>query len=143
MNQLFAVRHRTAAPAARRPLRSRRPVRDPPRRRPAIRPDIVFRRQREIVLVADCKYELAVAGEGKVADYYQVLSYAIALGLRDAALISHVDPADPVDDRGPVVVRGSGTRLHSWPIDLRGDAPAIDRAMAELADRVLYSAARP
>jgi 5-methylcytosine-specific restriction enzyme subunit McrC len=139
MNQLF---ERFVTDRLRRLLRGRLEVVDrfsthlDVARRLPIRPDLVFRHQEEPVFVADCKYKLAQGGEARMSDYYQALSYATALGLGDAALISHVDPADPLTDLPPALVRHAGTRLHSWPIDLRGDPVDIDRSMLTLADRV-------
>ncbi len=51
-----------------------------------MRPDLVFYRRGRPVLVADIKYKLTDEGVGRTGDYYQLLAYSTAIGLRSGVL---------------------------------------------------------
>lgn len=105
-----------------------------------IRPDLLLIRHGTPVLVADVKYK-AVESVADVAraDLYQVTSYATALGLESAALITcGVAPDLPEQ----ITVRESGVRIRVLPLDLSGDHVAHTAAIRNLADALLAVAPR-
>ena len=96
----------------------------------AMRPDLVFSRHGERLLVADIKYKaVETLAETSRADLYQVTSYAAALGLPVAALITcGVGPDLPEE----MVVRNAGVRIRVIPVDLGGDQRALASAIRGL-----------
>jgi 5-methylcytosine-specific restriction enzyme subunit McrC len=97
----------------------------------AMRPDLVFRRGGELALVADVKYKaVATVAEAARADLYQVTSYATALGLDSAALITCGIAPDLPE---AMVVRNAGIRIRVIPVDLGGDHLALADATGALA----------
>lgn len=56
-----------------------------------MRPDLVFYRRGQPVLVADIKYKLTDDGLGRNADYYQLLAYCTALDIEAGVLIYSAD----------------------------------------------------
>jgi 5-methylcytosine-specific restriction enzyme subunit McrC len=101
-----------------------------------MRPDLVFYRRGEPVLVADIKYKLTDDGRGRSADYYQLLAYCKAVDVNGGVLIYSTDDltaftiASVVND-GPV--------LRVEPLDLRGDQTGIRRALEALAATLVMS----
>lgn len=85
------------------------------------------------MLVADIKYKLTDDGLGRNADYYQLLAYCTALGL-DAGVLVYSAEAGVTGINARVVYRGPALRVQ--PLDLSGDRSQVERALAELADRV-------
>ena len=96
-------------------------------------PDLVFRRGKEIVFVADVKYKLTGGGMARTEDYYQLLAYTTAMRLPHGLLI--YCRADDAPDRVITVV-GGGQRLHTHPVDLGGDPAAIAGALDGLAGTI-------
>ncbi|MCY3892394.1 MAG: hypothetical protein OXF65_03750 [Acidimicrobiaceae bacterium] len=126
-----------------------------------IRPDLLLRQHGTDVGVADLKYKLAADASdengaeavGYHGDYYQLLAYATALGVRDGTLIYCADANDelvagPAEHAGAVLlpsvvtVRNAGTRLHTYAIDLSGNSSDIDDQITALADHLEKSAER-
>ena len=95
-----------------------------------MQPDLVFSRRGERLLVADIKYKsVSTLAKTSRADLYQVTSYAAALGLPVAALITcGVGPDLPEE----MVVRNAGVRIRVIPVGLRGDQQALVAAITEL-----------
>lgn len=87
-----------------------------------MRPDIVFRRNGDLVAVADCKYKVLRDG-ARTGDYYQALAYATACGLSHSWLLyAQEQGAQPVAD---VQVRNSHTRLQAVGFELSRDLDAV------------------
>jgi 5-methylcytosine-specific restriction enzyme subunit McrC len=101
-------------------------------------PDLVFRRDGRIVMVADVKYKLTDSGLGRTEDYYQLLAYATALRLRSGLLIYCRSEQAPERD---ITVVGGGQHLGTQPVDLSGDWADVSRALDLLAGRVRALAA--
>lgn len=111
-----------------------------------MRPDLVIRRAGSWVHVADVKYKLST-GPGRMSDYYQVLAYATAMGLREATLIYAQDPGDQDDPIGgsrvhTSVVRNAGTELHVYRVPVTGTNEELDGALVGLA-RWIAERSRP
>ena len=115
-----------------------------------IRPDLTFRRSGQTVGVADIKYKFGAAESrfdddetaGRHGDYYQLLAYTAALGLKEGTLIYCADAnegqsagTEPVEylARSTITVENLGTKLHAVAIDLSGSPSDIDAQMSALA----------
>lgn len=123
-----------------------------------IRPDLLFGPERSPRFVADIKYKLTdESAGGSNADLYQLLAYTTALDLPAGMLIYCLDADDPqssatvgsslgenvTDMTTPfptatgtfssVVVRHTGTVLHTYALDLSGTPSEVDRNMQTLA----------
>lgn len=101
-------------------------------RRPTVGmwPDLVFRRGKQDVYVADVKYKLTGSGLARSADYYQLLAYTTVLGLRAGALIyCQYDEAPPRE----VIVERGGQTLRCLPLPLGGAWSDVDSALQNLA----------
>lgn len=123
-----------------------------------IRPDLLFGQERSPSFVADIKYKLTdESAGGPNADLYQLLAYTTALDLPEGMLIYCLDADDPqssaivdsslgenvTDTTTPfpaatstfssVVVRHTGTVLHTYALDLSGTPTEVDRNMQTLA----------
>lgn len=97
----------------------------------AMRPDLCFRRNGRDELVADVKYKVvSSAADATSADLYQANTYASAMGLRDAVLITCGPATEGPKD---LVVRHSGVRLHVRTVQLSGGRDDLERAVGELA----------
>ena len=109
--------------------------------RVAMRPDLLLSRRGNPVLVADVKYKAVESlAEVSRADLYQVTSYATALGLHSAALITcGTEPALPEQ----VTVRESGVRIRVLPLDLSGNHHAHSSAMRSVAATLTSMATPP
>lgn len=100
----------------------------------AMRPDLVFLRDEEVVGVADCKYKLAKKGLGRESDYYQLLAYCTSLGLPNGLLI--YAQADGEPPATTVDVRGTDARLRLTALSLAGQPSELDEAIDGLATSV-------
>jgi 5-methylcytosine-specific restriction enzyme subunit McrC len=160
-----------------------------------IRPDLTFLQHGETVGVADLKYKLVGTGAedaarddgavespqrsrgvvaGPVArqgDYYQLLAYTTALGLREGTLIycadvnrddSHGPSRGPMPssrgrsgaaaadlrgttaalDASTITVQHAGTQLHTVAIDLSGNPGDVDAQITALAGHLARSTKR-
>jgi len=96
-------------------------------------PDLVFRRGKDIVFVADVKYKLTGGGLARTDDYYQLLAYTTAMRLARGVLI--YCRADTAPERVITVV-GGDQRLHTHPVDLGGSPSAVAQALDALAESI-------
>lgn len=104
------------------------------RDRLTIRPDLVFRRGREHVAVADTKYKvLAEDGRMSNADAYQLVTYCKRLGLPEGHLIY----ASGLPDTQPFAIRRAEVTLHVHRIDLTDTLEIVEQNVAQLRDRVI------
>jgi 5-methylcytosine-specific restriction enzyme subunit McrC len=101
--------------------------------RVTMNPDLVFRRDGEIVFVADVKYKLIGDGLARTSDYYQLLAYTTALRLPRGMLI--YCRADRAPQRVITVV-GGNQHLHTRPIDLGGPPESISAALDVIAESI-------
>jgi 5-methylcytosine-specific restriction enzyme subunit McrC len=101
-----------------------------------LRPDIVLRHRGRMGAVADCKYK-RIAGQSEFInhDYYQVLAYCTALGVRRGALIY---PKHEVALGDTIQVRGSDVAIERLTIDLSG-TPSDLRGEVDLLSGSLFS----
>ncbi len=93
-------------------------------------PDLVFYRRGEPVLVADIKYKLTDDGLGRNGDYYQLLAYCTALGLKRGVLVYSADETATVTT---VKTVDQAQELRVTRLDLAGGRLLIDGALARLA----------
>jgi 5-methylcytosine-specific restriction enzyme subunit McrC len=97
------------------------------------RPDLVVARDGHPIAVADVKYKAVDEwSEVENADIYQVHTYAQALGLDRAVLVT-CTAGRPSNPRGTVVIGGTGVEIVLWPIDLSVPIPEINAQLLELA----------
>jgi 5-methylcytosine-specific restriction enzyme subunit McrC len=94
-----------------------------------MRPDLVFYRRGEPVLVADIKYKVTEDGIGRNADYYQLLAYCQAYGVGHGVLIYARD--EDVAANSASIVRG-GPTFRVEPVDLSGGRKQCEQAMVTL-----------
>ncbi|GAB2776629.1 McrBC 5-methylcytosine restriction system component [Nocardioides salsibiostraticola] len=102
-----------------------------------MKPDLVFRRDGQIVFVADLKYKLTASGIGKGSDYYQLLAYATVLRLNRGLLIYCQSEETP--DR-QITVAGGGQHLHTHSLPLAGAWTAVEAGLDELATSIRHLA---
>ena len=97
------------------------------------RPDLVVSRDGQPIAVADVKYK-AIEDWADVgnSDIYQVHTYAQALGLERAVLVSCI-AGRPENVRSTVRVSRTGVDVVLWPIDLSVPVPEIEAQLFELA----------
>lgn len=100
-----------------------------------MRPDLVFRESGRPVYVADTKYKLTATGDGREADYYQLLAYCTALGLPEGMLIYCQHDGD-APQRVATVVGPEGRRLVTAAIHLNGKPAEVDARLRKLADTI-------
>lgn len=138
MNELF---QRFITQRVRRALRGRMHVVDEPvvhlglGRQVSMQPDLVFRDLAgQEVQVGDVKYKLAADGRGRSADYYQLLAYTTAMGLREGILIYCRRRGDTAERR--VIVRNAGTKLILRAVDLTGSPAEVEKEISELASSI-------
>ena len=81
----------------------------------SMRPDLVIRRDGRAVLAADCKYKRTEAEAYKNHDYYQILAYCIATGVKHGMLIY---PLDAVATDDTVQVRKTHIAIEQKTINL-------------------------
>ena len=98
-----------------------------------MRPDLIFYRGGEPVLVADIKYKLSEDGKGRNDDYYQLLAYCQALGLTEGCLIY---AANSEKERPAWAQVRAGPQLALTPLYLGGEATSLGAALKELAESV-------
>ena len=106
------------------------------RRRVAVWPDIVVKRGKEVVFVADAKYKLTPSGLGRDRDYYQLLAYCHVLGVPEGALVYCFNDSDPPPGRCIDVVN-NGPRLRTEMLSLTGTPAEIDAGVARLAQNIV------
>ncbi|MCZ7534443.1 MAG: McrC family protein [Acidimicrobiia bacterium] len=93
-------------------------------------PDLVFYRRGEPILVADVKYKLTEDGFGQNSDYYQLLAYCDAIGLRNGVLLYG---ATSQDDPVVRIETWSEQRLVILPLNLGGPPTEISQRLHDLA----------
>jgi 5-methylcytosine-specific restriction enzyme subunit McrC len=98
-----------------------------------LRPDLCLVRRRRAVWVGDAKYKRLPAGAYTNADLYQLLAYAVALGLPGGTLIYAAD--EGVSAAEHVVVR-AGKRLRVVALDLTAPPAGILQQVRATADAV-------
>ncbi len=96
-------------------------------------PDLVFRRGKDTVFVADVKYKLTGGGLARTDDYYQLLAYTTAMRLPRGLLI--YCRADTAPERVITVV-GGNQRLHTYPVNLAGSPSSVTQSLDSLAGSV-------
>jgi 5-methylcytosine-specific restriction enzyme subunit McrC len=100
-------------------------------RRVPMAPDLLFSEGNRNVYVADVKYKLS-SGLALSSDYYQLLAYTTALGMREGALLyCQLGEEDPGRQ---IVVRNSGAELWTYRIAMTGSTTEVENAVAALAD---------
>lgn len=137
MNRVFeafvADRLRRALQPALR-VRDQRPGYLDNERLVSMRPDLVFEQDGRPVLVADTKYKLTDDGRGRVGDYFQLLAYTTAMGLR-AGLLIYCHSGSGTPPRA-ITVRRGGQRLWTQAVRVGGTRAELEEAMVQLADLV-------
>lgn len=137
MNRLF---ERFVTVQLRRLLAGKLEVRDQEQhhldvgRKIPMRPDLVFYRRGEPVLVADVKYKLTDDGFGRNADYYQLLAYCTSLGLAEGLLIY---AAEDAQERHTRAVTHGGQTLRISPLWVGGAGSDVVRRMTGLAEELI------
>lgn len=101
-----------------------------------MKPDLVFRIRGRDVYVADSKYKLTATGDGREADYYQLLAYCTALENVDEGMLIYCQHDGDVPDRMATVVGPAGKRLATTAIRLDGTPAEIDARLQALADEI-------
>ncbi len=108
-----------------------------------IRPDLVFQTAGKPRFVADIKYKLADDNStGTHADLYQLLAYTTALDVTEGLLIYCLDAnSEALGNKPrvglgaqPVQVKHAGKLLHTYALDLSGDAKQIADQLQALAN---------
>lgn len=141
MNDLF---QRFVADRLRRALRGRLDVGEEPRiplavnGRLTMRPDLVFARRGDTIYVGDTKYKLS-QGPARMGDYYQLLAYLTAMGLKEGVLIYAQDPgddADPISEElvHTVRVRNTDKVIHVFRLPLDGRNEDVEAGLRTLGD---------
>ncbi len=97
-----------------------------------IRPDLVFAKQGQEMLVADIKYKLTSDAQARNSDYYQLLAYTTALDLPEGMLIYCM--ADGGEPERTVSVRHAGKLLHTLAIQLSGSPAAVAAEITKTAN---------
>ena len=85
------------------------------------------------VAEADVKYKLTDDGLGRNADYYQLLAYCTALGLRGGVLLYR---AENDNEASTAILAASGHQLKLVPLFLGGSGTDLDRSLQGLALRL-------
>jgi 5-methylcytosine-specific restriction enzyme subunit McrC len=101
-----------------------------------IRPDLVWERHARPVAVLDAKYKLVRDADRPHADLYQMLAYCTALGVPDGHLVYASGNAPSSH-----TVRGAGTRIHTWVLDLSEPTAHILEQVNRVADAVAAATA--
>jgi 5-methylcytosine-specific restriction enzyme subunit McrC len=98
-------------------------------------PDLVVTSAGQRVYVGDIKYKLNATGIARNADYYQLLAYATALRHDEGLLVYHLDGgAQPPRE---IEVRGAGTKLVTYLLDISGSPEDIESELDRLRDFLL------
>ena len=137
MNKVFESFVRTALRVALHLDRAAFPDRPPPltldaAERIRLVPDLTWWDGDRCLFVGDVKYKRIAADGFLHADVYQLLAYAVALGLRDGLLVY---PAGEGFDAAHLVER-AGIRLHVSSIDVMGSPERVLHAVGALADSI-------
>ena len=102
----------------------------------SMRPDILVKCDGIPVLVADCKYKRTESDAYKNHDYYQVLSYCIATGVRRGVLVY---PRDKAATDDTVNVLNANIAIEQMTINLGLAFSEFCIECQEFADRLLSS----
>ena len=103
-------------------------------RQVSMAPDLVIRRDHEVVLVGDIRYSLGRDGVSDSRDYVPLLGYTTAMGLKTGLLVHCHSPRTSGSD---LVIRSAGTRILGRAIRLDGSYAAVTHSLDSLADLVL------
>lgn len=106
-----------------------------------IKPDLVFGPVGGgTTYVADSKYKMTADGFAREADYYQILAYTAALGLREGLLIycQHDDLTPPQT----IEVRNLATELRTWAVRLDRSPDHIGEELRMLAEHIVERVAK-
>lgn len=95
-----------------------------------IKPDLLFRDGGAPVFIGDAKYKRTSTGTGPESDVYQLLAYLTAYDVPEGVLVYAKEDEAPSQ---MIRVRNADKTIWTWPIDLTGDVPSIDRAIDDLA----------
>jgi len=109
-----------------------------------LRPDIVIRKDKADVAVADIKYK-SVDEIQKInnADLYQVHTYASVLGLPRATIISCIAGKPPTNGNLAGQVRRTGISINLVPIDLSVPINEIDSQLRTVCLQLVYNFDEP
>lgn len=97
-----------------------------------MRPDLVWYRGGTPIAVIDAKYKAEKPSGFPDADYYQLLAYATALGLRDAHLVYAKGNEEP----RRFVVRNTAITIHAHTLDLNTGSDALLDQIEALQRRI-------
>ncbi|SDC78195.1 5-methylcytosine-specific restriction enzyme subunit McrC [Geodermatophilus telluris] len=102
-----------------------------------IKPDLVVSAGSEVLAVADTKYKLLDDdGSFPNADSYQLITYALRLGLSAGHLLY---AGKPLSHPGVHAIRGSDISLHIHAVDLTQALPDIERQVHEIHRRLVVA----
>lgn len=108
--------------------------------RVVLRPDLVFRRGRRDVFVADVKYKLLGDELARNPDYYQLLAYTTAMDLPEGALI--YCGADGGSPDQMITVKHAGKRLWAYRLELSGPPTTASTSLSTLARWLVHHSSR-
>ena len=97
-----------------------------------LRPDLTWWDGRHCTFVGDAKYKRIDVQNVPNADIYQILAYAVALGLPGGLLVYAKGEAEPVK----YVVPGADKQLEVFAVDLAGSIEDLHTTIDRLAKRV-------
>ncbi len=98
-----------------------------------LRPDLCLMRRGEVVWVGDAKYKRLPMGGYRNADLYQLLAYAVAMGLPGGTLVYAATAGVQAAEH---VVLKAGKRLRVFAIDLTAPRAAILNQVEKLAELI-------
>ena len=111
-----------------------------PTKRFKIRPDLLFKEGKKVVLVGDIKYKTlndeTSNGGVETSDLFQIQSYARRLGVERAILLGCMAGEDAVFTTEIIRPINSEVEIHPMAIDLRGSLSSIESEIAGIADRI-------
>ena len=108
-----------------------------------IRPDLVFRRRRDIAFVGDLKYKMVdERWDLPTSDQYQLLAYTTALDLPEGILIYCRDPDSQDPQHDAITVRHSNKVLHAWGVNMSGPPSEVEAEIRNLASWIADRANR-
>jgi 5-methylcytosine-specific restriction enzyme subunit McrC len=97
-----------------------------------IRPDLVWQLKGQPVAVLDAKYKRTTPHSQPHGDLYQMLAYCTALNLRAGHLVYASG-----DQSHTYVVRHTGTRIHTWVLDLTQPTTDVLGQVTQLAQHLM------
>jgi 5-methylcytosine-specific restriction enzyme subunit McrC len=101
-----------------------------------LKPDLCLLKDGRIVWVGDAKYKRLPPGAYRNADLYQLLAYAVKLGLSGGVLIYAAD--EGVSAAEHVVVE-AGKRLRVVALDLSASPPKVIQQVGAIAQTSLMT----